>query len=114
MAQIQLEWLLAYARELNRLTVCAFYKSRWQVELFFKRINQHMRIKCFFGTWKNAVLCPQPGVRPAAGVQSTREARAHDGRRARVLFGSGAQFEAHEQATQSVGGENGTAGAGLH
>src|SRR6202140_1745696 len=36
-------------------TVCALYKSRWQVELFFKWIKQHLRIKQFFGTSQNAV-----------------------------------------------------------
>src|SRR5258708_34524198 len=35
-------------------TVCALYKSRWQVELFFKWIQQHLRIKQFFGTSENA------------------------------------------------------------
>jgi hypothetical protein len=37
------------------LTICALYKSRWQVELFFKWIKQHLRIKRFFGTSENAV-----------------------------------------------------------
>ena len=37
------------------LSVCALYKSRWQVELFFKWIKQHLRIKRFFGTSQNAV-----------------------------------------------------------
>lgn len=37
------------------LTVCTLYKSRWQVELFFKWIKQHLRIKRFFGTSQNAV-----------------------------------------------------------
>ncbi len=37
------------------LTVCALYKSRWQVELFFKWIKQHLRVKRFFGTSENAV-----------------------------------------------------------
>jgi len=37
------------------LTVCALYKSRWQVELFFKWIKQHLRSKRFFGTSENAV-----------------------------------------------------------
>lgn len=41
--------------ELPALTVCALYKSRWQVELFFKWIKQHLRIKRFFGTSENAV-----------------------------------------------------------
>jgi IS4 transposase len=36
-------------------TVCALYKSRWQVELFFKWIKQHLRIKSFYGTSENAV-----------------------------------------------------------
>ena len=37
------------------LTVAALYKSRWQVELFFKWIKQHRRIKRFYGTSENAV-----------------------------------------------------------
>ena len=36
-------------------TICALYKNRWQVELFFKWIKQHLRIKRFFGTPENAV-----------------------------------------------------------
>ena len=36
-------------------TICALYKSRWQVELFFKWIKQHLRIKAFYGTSENAV-----------------------------------------------------------
>ena len=36
-------------------TICALYKSRWQVELFFKWIKQHLRIKRFLGTSQNAV-----------------------------------------------------------
>lgn len=35
--------------------VAALYKQRWQVELFFKWIKQHLRIKAFFGTSENAV-----------------------------------------------------------
>ncbi len=37
------------------LTVARLYKCRWQVELFFKWIKQHLRIKRFFGTSENAV-----------------------------------------------------------
>ena len=37
------------------MTVCDLYKSRWQVELFFKWIKQHLRIKAFYGTSENAV-----------------------------------------------------------
>jgi transposase len=37
------------------LTICNLYKSRWQVELFFKWIKQHLRIKAFYGTSENAV-----------------------------------------------------------
>ena len=40
---------------LPALTICALYKSRWQVELFFKWIKQHLRIKKFYGTSENAV-----------------------------------------------------------
>mgnify|MGYP003344524283 FL=1 len=42
-------------RTLPAATICALYKSRWQVELFFKWIKQHLRIKRFFGTSMNAV-----------------------------------------------------------
>ena len=37
------------------LTVAELYRYRWQVELFFKWIKQHLRIKSFFGTSENAV-----------------------------------------------------------
>ena len=41
--------------DLPALTICALYKMRWRVELFFKWIKQHLRIKTFFGTSENAV-----------------------------------------------------------
>ena len=40
---------------LPALTIAALYKNRWQVELFFKWIKQHLRIKRFLGTSENAV-----------------------------------------------------------
>ena len=40
---------------LPALTIARLYKYRWQVELFFKWIKQHLRIKAFFGTSENAV-----------------------------------------------------------
>jgi transposase len=40
---------------LPALTIAALYKSRWQVELFFKWIKQHLRIKRFIGNSENAV-----------------------------------------------------------
>jgi Transposase DDE domain/Domain of unknown function (DUF4372) len=40
---------------LPALTICDLYKSRWQVELFFKWIKQHLRIKQFYGISENAV-----------------------------------------------------------
>ena len=40
---------------LDALTVAKLYKCRWQIELFFKWIKQHLRIKAFFGTSSNAV-----------------------------------------------------------
>lgn len=40
---------------LDALTIARLYKSRWKIELFFKWIKQHLRIKAFFGTSENAV-----------------------------------------------------------
>jgi hypothetical protein len=40
---------------LPALTIALLYKSRWQVELFFKWIKQHLRIKAFYGVSENAV-----------------------------------------------------------
>jgi Domain of unknown function (DUF4372)/Transposase DDE domain len=40
---------------LPALTIALIYKARWQVELFFKWIKQHLRIKSFYGTSENAV-----------------------------------------------------------
>ena len=40
---------------LSAATICALYKARWQVELFFKWIKQHLRIKKFYGNSENAV-----------------------------------------------------------
>lgn len=37
------------------ITICELYKARWKVELFFKWIKQHLRIKKFYGTSENAV-----------------------------------------------------------
>ncbi len=41
--------------EVPAITVAALYKNRWQIELFFRWIKQHLRIKHFFGTSPNAV-----------------------------------------------------------
>jgi Domain of unknown function (DUF4372)/Transposase DDE domain len=41
--------------ELPALIIADLYKARWQVELFFKWIKQHLRIKAFYGTSQNAV-----------------------------------------------------------
>ena len=46
---------LTNQRTLPAATICALYKCRWQVELFFKWIKQHLRIKRFYGTSENAV-----------------------------------------------------------
>jgi IS4 transposase len=40
---------------LDALTIAELYHSRWQIELFFRWIKQHLRIKAFFGTSPNAV-----------------------------------------------------------
>jgi len=47
--------LLTNDTALPALTIAALYKSRWQVELFFKWIKQHLGIKRFIGNSKNAV-----------------------------------------------------------
>ena len=41
--------------ELSAVTIAELYKSRWHIEIFFKWIKQHLRIKNFFGTSENAV-----------------------------------------------------------
>lgn len=41
--------------QLPALTIATLYRSRWQVELFFRWVKQHLRIKRFFGTSENAV-----------------------------------------------------------
>ena len=40
---------------LQAITICELYKCRWQIEIFFKWIKQHLRIKSFYGTSPNAV-----------------------------------------------------------
>jgi transposase len=47
--------LLTNNFKLPAVTIAALYKARWQVELFFKWIKQHLRIKKFYGTTENAV-----------------------------------------------------------
>lgn len=42
--------------KLSAATIAAIYKSRWQIELFFKWIKQNLKIKTFLGTSKNAVM----------------------------------------------------------
>ena len=43
--------------ELDALLIAKLYKERWKIELFFKWIKQHLRIKAFYGTSYNAVCC---------------------------------------------------------
>jgi IS4 transposase len=40
---------------LDALTITLLYRKRWQIELFFKWIKQHLHVKAFFGTTPNAV-----------------------------------------------------------
>ena len=47
--------LLTNNFELPAATIAELYRRRWQIELFFKWIKQHLRIKAFFGTSQNAV-----------------------------------------------------------
>ena len=46
---------LTNAKHLNALEVAELYKKRWLVELFFKWLKQHLKIKKFWGTTENAV-----------------------------------------------------------
>ena len=46
---------LTNAVELTALQVAGLYKNRWQIELFFKWLKQHLKIKKFWGTTENAV-----------------------------------------------------------
>ncbi len=41
--------------DLSAETICALYKSRWEIELFFKWIKQNLKVKSFYGTSPNAV-----------------------------------------------------------
>lgn len=43
--------------ELSALLIAQLYKERWKIELFFKWIKQHLRIKSFYATSRNAVYC---------------------------------------------------------
>jgi hypothetical protein len=47
--------LLTNMKTCSAQTICDYYKSRWQIELFFKWIKQHLRIKAFYGQSVNAV-----------------------------------------------------------
>jgi hypothetical protein len=53
----QRRWLIFLTNnfDLPALTIAQLYKSRWKVELFFKWIKQHLRIKAFYGNSENAV-----------------------------------------------------------
>ncbi len=46
---------LTNAKHIQALQVAELYKNRWQVELFFKWLKQHLKIKKFWGTSENAV-----------------------------------------------------------
>ncbi len=56
---------LTHNLTLPAVTIADLYRCRWQVELFFKWIKQHLRIKAFFGTSENAV---KTQIRTAIGV----------------------------------------------
>lgn len=46
---------LTNAVQISALQVAELYRNRWQVELFFKWLKQHLRVKKFWGTTENAV-----------------------------------------------------------
>ncbi len=43
--------------DLPAITIAELYRERWNVEMFFKWVKQHLRIKSFYGTSENAVYC---------------------------------------------------------
>ena len=47
--------LMALSMEYEAITISELYRERWNVELFFKWIKQHLRIKSFYGTSENAI-----------------------------------------------------------
>ena len=42
--------------DLSALAIANLYQQRWQIELFFKRVKQNLKIKTFYGTSRNAVV----------------------------------------------------------
>ena len=50
-----MSFFLTNAFHLTSLEIAELYKNRWQVELFFKWLKQHLKIKKFWGTTENAV-----------------------------------------------------------
>ena len=54
--QVREFMFLTNAMELTAQQVANLYKSRWQIELFFKWLKQHLKIKKFWGTTENAVI----------------------------------------------------------
>jgi hypothetical protein len=63
---------------LPAFTIAELYRCRWQVELFFKWIKQHLRIRAFFGTSENAVKSQiwiaDVGLRPGRHREKTAQA----------------------------------------
>ena len=53
--KVELEFLTNNLK-LAATTLARLYKGRWQIEIFFKWIKQHLRVKTFIGTSKNAVM----------------------------------------------------------
>jgi IS4 transposase len=43
--------------EIDATTIAGLYKERWKIELFFRWIKQHLKIKSFYGTSENAIHC---------------------------------------------------------
>ncbi|MBM6713277.1 transposase [Phocaeicola coprocola] len=55
-AQIQFTVFSPITSRLRHSTVVKLYREGWQIELFFKRIKQHLHIKTFFENTRNAVF----------------------------------------------------------
>ncbi len=61
MKKMTVSSLLTNAKQLSALDIANLYKKRWLIELFFKWLKQHLKIKKFWGTTENAVRIQMSG-----------------------------------------------------
>lgn len=84
---------------LPALTITQLYKARWQVELFFKWIKQHLRIKAFFGTSENAVKTQIWTAISTYVLVAILKKQSHTGRCSRSSTSTSSRYETQTPAT---------------